>query len=122
MLVSLISIQAHSFVPHHHHSDEGPLRCHAADHGTSSDHAAHEAGAVDCRQDVAGHEEPSLNDVSRPKWPGFDLVVAIPPPIEVVLQPHTAVRHRKIISAEHPYATGPPGTTSSRAPPASLTA
>lgn len=123
MLACLISIQAHSFLPHHHHERSAPNHNHA-DHGDSVhfdgahyhdiqlDHPDHE---------VNGHDEASLSGVTAPKSFHFDFVMALPEPVQLI--PAAEVTAERAESGgRHPFATGPPGTKSSRAPPASFSA
>lgn len=116
-------MRAHGIVPHHHHDDDAPAHRHSTDHQAGIDHHAdHEAGLNDPHPEVAPHDEPSLNSVSQPNTTHFAVVMVPPNANEVSFPTPIGERKRRIFSDEHPYATGPPGTRSSRAPPASLTA
>jgi hypothetical protein len=123
MLGCLMLIQAHAFVPHHHHDDEAPAHRHAADHHAGfGHHADHGNEFDDPHPPVAPHDEPSLSEVSQRNMLHFALVLDLPVRFEVLLASPIGLRQRETFPSEHPYATGPPGTKSSRAPPASLTA
>lgn len=123
MLASLMFIQAHAFVPHHHHSADAPKHWHTADHrlglGEDLDHTA----GVDCpHPETVPHDDLSWGDAGQRRATHFQLAVALPDPITFVLPKSVLVRRQCIVRADHPPATGPPGTKTSRAPPASFNA
>lgn len=123
MLISLMMIQAHAIVPHHHHDDGTPAHGHAAAHHAGfGHHADHGIELNGVHPEVSAHDEPSLSSVSQPNSPHFAFVLALPAHIEIVLPNSIVDRQRATFPSEHPYATGPPGTKPSRAPPSSLTA
>lgn len=123
MISGLMMSQAHGLVAHHHHVDDAPAHRHAADHHAGFDHhAEHGPGHDESHPEVAPHDEPSLSNISTSHSRQFELVIVLPDSVDFVLPCQVRQRQRKLIAASHPYATGPPGTKSSRAPPASLTA
>jgi hypothetical protein len=122
MLVSLISIQAHDLVPHHHHEDAAPAHSHASESPAGLDHhSGHGTLVGDSHPEIAPHDEASLSHATTPHTPQF-VVMALPDLVVLVFPVQTRAAQRVLIAAEHPCSTGPPGTTSSRAPPASLIA
>ena len=121
MIVSLISIQAHDLVPHHHHADAAPNHWHESEGHAGLDlHAAHGTQLGDSHPEIAPHDEASLSTATTRH--AQHVVMALPNPIMLVFPVQIRAKQRVMIAAEHPFATGPPGTKSSRAPPASLTA
>ncbi len=120
MLLSLILIQVYGLLPHHHHADNAPA--HGQDHSGIGKHAAHGQTLDQPHPDVAPHDEPQVGSIIPAPGFQFDLVLALPPSIHFTIEEQEIDRQRVFVAAEHPYATGPPGTTSSRAPPASLIA
>lgn len=123
MLLSLIGIQAHNLVPHHHHASAAPVHGHTLDHlfgfGEDVDHTA----SLDCpHPETAPHDEPSISDAGLRRAQHHHFAMVIPEPIKVALPETTCIRHRVPIYAEHPHSTGPPLAKSPRAPPATLTA
>jgi hypothetical protein len=123
MLFSLISVQAHSMVPHHHHRDGTPVHMHAA--GDSVGFGCDVGHGTDfgvIGPEVAPHDELSVSSDAQRSSPHFALVFALPAPSGIVSPTPIEDRQGDIGPTEHPYATGPPGTRSSRAPPASSTA
>lgn len=119
MTACLISLQAHGFVPHHHHSPGMPDHAHA--YPAAFDGAA-SSFLTDLHPELVPHDEDqAVTSAARSR---FDLETpsvipdAAPPVIlsggEAVLEP--------LIAPVLPYSTGPPGTRSPRAPPTFLAA
>lgn len=124
MLTCLILIQAHNFVPHHHH-EQSALDHNLADHHDSADfHGTHHHDLQPDHSDheVSGHTEASLSGVTAPKSFHLDFVMALPEPLLLIPVAEEPTAELTESGGRHPFATGPPGTKSSRAPPASLTA
>ncbi len=120
MLLSLMFIQVHGLLPHHHHADDAPA--HARDHSGIGKHVYHGQTLDHPHPEVAPHDEPHLDSVKPAHGFQFDLVLALPPSTHFTIEEQEVDGQRVFVAAEHPYATGPPGTKSSRAPPASLIA
>ncbi len=122
MVVGLMSVQAHGFVPHHHHDDDAPVHSHAAEH-----HIGHSDGLAPSAEfdgehpEVTPHDEASITATARHSIQ-VDLVLALPEATQFAFPSKSTSGVRAPIAYARPYGTGPPGTRSSRAPPASLTA
>ena len=123
MLVSMVTMQAHGVVPHHHHDAEAPHHGHVVDPHLGFASLPAEGSIIDdLHPEVAPHDEPSLGTIRPSHRQQCDLDLAMPTPIEVVFSDEQSGTKRHITPCGHPFATGPPSTKSSRAPPASLTA
>ncbi|MBV6457320.1 MAG: hypothetical protein HONBIEJF_00428 [Fimbriimonadaceae bacterium] len=123
MLACLISIQAHSFMPHHHH-DRYALAHHHADHADSAQvHGTHHHELLHhADHEVSGHDEASLSGVTAPKSFHVDFAMVLPEPVRLVPPAAMPAETPAQAASLHPFATGPPGTKSSRAPPVSFRA
>lgn len=119
MLASLLLVQAHDFVPHHHHSDGAQLAGSASSHlDHHVDETSHEGKHLEsAHAEIVPHGEPDLSDGRRtpdheaPTW----AVLADAPAVALV---PTSIHH----TLPPPYrqqapSTGPPATHPSRAPP-----
>lgn len=124
MLLSLISIQVHDIVPHHHHADDAPEHVHQHHHPREGMVADHSHGPIledALHPDLVAHDEHIMGKVAPRQSLHVDLVIALPVSIDFDI-PERFESRSVYQYHEHPWATGPPGITSARAPPFAPTA
>jgi len=117
MLLSLILLQAHTFVPHHHHRPEAMGHAHSAqDHALSSlPNEGHAIGLI--HPEVAPHDEAQSTAPAARRFGEIE-----PPAIlgEDPCLPPAAAAGALFERSDFwvgPYSTGPPGTILTRGPP-----
>jgi hypothetical protein len=123
MLLCLALVQAHNFVPHHHHEEAAAAHRHTADHrwgfGAEADHDAQ----LECPHPAfVPHQEQDLGQVVPPVVGFDDIPIAALEASRFFLAGRSPQSKVEIGRAELPYATGPPGIASTRAPPLSSVA
>lgn len=114
MLVSLLMVQVHALVPHHHEDSTAARHDHAHRHQESTN-----VGDLDANR---GHDHlhahADLGDASVPKGPRVDFrvdAVLVSPLVE--FSTCIAFRSSNVWFSGEPLTTGPPRDISARGPP-----
>lgn len=119
MLASLLLVQAHDFVPHHHHADgarlPGSVAAHLDHHVDAASHTGKHLDAA--HAEIIPHDEPDLSDGRRTPLPEGP-TMALAPEVADVLPVDARIER----ALPPPYrqqqpSTGPPASHPSRAPP-----
>lgn len=125
-LISIVFLQVHDFLPHHHHAQTISEHSHEQinqldqHHISQAAEANHELAVVSSDHDdheVSGHPDKGSSFVTRSEYQTLDLPMLLPDntlDIGATLKVYAFKRFEPI--QLHP-STGPPGTRSSRAPP-----
>lgn len=113
MLLSLMFVQAHSVVPHHHHAEGKAVLAH--DHDT---HSHTPVGVHWDHHDQSGHDEAFLSLDAKHRVHHIDFALPIlPEPVVVSYGTYEAVLKIAALP-DHPPVHGPPRPFDSRGPPA----
>ena len=123
MILSLVLIQVHHAVPHHHHPadhNHGAIILGHFDHACGADLPA---GFLAAAHEVVGHDDEADDDKVRPGIVSIDaLAMCLPLDSDGLVSADIEASAKFRPRGSHPFATGPPGSKSSRAPPASTIA
>ncbi len=126
-LISIVFLQVHDFLPHHHHAqamrEHGHEQINHLDqhHTTQAAEANHELAVVISdheEHEVSGHPDKGSSFVTRSKYQTLNLpMLLLDNKLDIGATLTAYVFNRFEAIRFHP-STGPPGTRSSRAPPA----
>lgn len=115
MLLNLLLIQVHIFVPHHHHTDSRHRHDHHRDNLDSSQHQ--EAGIAEPHADLATHDELQSLRATRSNTSLLGLVLALSPVQSLSIAYAGEFSWTPHVYFDNTPATGPPSVLASRGPP-----